>query len=265
MTNQLETPAPDGKSITRKIALVTGSSSGIGAAIAGRLAREGYLVLINARSENKGALGTRDTIVGYGHRAELAIADISKVSEIRRLFSEIRKHYGRIDVLVNNAGICPFHEWDGVTEEIWNITHETNLRAGFFCTQEAAKLMIEKEIPGRIMAISSISAIKGGTVQTHYCPTKGGQISMMNAFAVCLGQYGITCNSILPGTVETPINSEYLASGTNRTDLERQTCVGYIGMPHDVTGIVAFLAGPESRYITGASILVDGGEMVKHL
>lgn len=251
--------------VDRPTALITGSSSGIGAAIAERLASDGFLALINARSENAGAIRTLDTIRAAGNQAEFAIGDLSDVAEIRRLFGEIRDRYGRIDVLVNNAGICPFHEWDEVTEEVWDLTHKTNLRAGYFCTQEAAKLMIEKNIAGRIMAISSISAIKGGTVQTHYCPTKGGQISMMNAFAVCLGQYGITCNSILPGTIETPINAEYLATGTNRANLERQTCVGYIGMPHDVAGIVAFLAQPEARYITGASILVDGGELVKHL
>jgi len=257
-----ETAADD---VTQKVALVTGSSSGIGAAIASRLAADGYLALINARTENEGARKTRDAIAAAGHRAEFAIGSISKVSDIRRLFADIRKRYGRIDVLVNNAGICPFHEWDEVTEEIWDSTHETNLRAGFFCTQEAAKLMIEKKTVGRILAISSISAIKGGTVQTHYCPTKGGQISMMNAFAVCLGPHGITCNSILPGTIETPINAEYLATGTNRANLEIQTCVGYIGQPRDVAGIVSFLASPEARYITGASILVDGGELVKHL
>ena len=263
MTTHHESATEDGTA--QKIALVTGSSSGIGAAIAERLAADGYLALINARSENAGALKTRVAILAAGHHAELAIGSISKVSDIRRLFADIRERYGRIDVLVNNAGICPFHEWDEVTEEIWDSTHETNLRAGFFCTQEAAKLMIEKKIAGRIMAISSISAIKGGTVQTHYCPTKGGQISMMNAFAVCLGPHGITCNSILPGTIETPINAEYLATGTNRANLETQTCVGYIGQPRDVAGIVSFLATPEARYITGASILVDGGELVKHL
>jgi L-rhamnose 1-dehydrogenase len=251
--------------IQSPVALVTGSSSGIGAAIAERLAAEGFLVLINGREENAGAVRTRDAIRAAGHQAEFALGDLSKVDVIRRVFGEIRARYGRIDVLVNNAGICPFHEWTEVTEEIWNRTHETNLRAGFFCTQEAAKLMIEKKIAGRIMVISSISAIKGGTVQTHYCPTKGGQISMMNAFAVCLGPQGITCNSILPGTIETPINAEYLATGTNRANLERQTCVGYIGMPRDVAGLVAFLARPEARYITGAAILVDGGELVKHL
>jgi L-rhamnose 1-dehydrogenase len=269
MNRKIKNPAaarPTGKKKRpQKIALVTGSSSGIGAAIAERLAADGYLALINARFENDGARRTRDAIVAAGHRAEFALGDLSKVAEIRRVFAEICERYGRLDVLVNNAGICPFHEWHEVTEEIWDLTHATNLRAGFFCTQEAARLMIEKKIAGRIMAISSISAIKGGTVQTHYCPTKGGQISMMNAFAVCLGEHGITCNSILPGTIETPINADYLATGTNRANLERQTCVGYIGMPHDVAGLVAFLARPEARYITGASILVDGGELVKHL
>jgi L-rhamnose 1-dehydrogenase len=253
------------KTEATKVAMVTGSSSGIGAAIAARLASEGYLALINAPSESAEARGVRDAILAIGHQAELAIGDLSKISEIHRVFGEIRQRHGRIDVLVNNAGICPFYEWQDVTEEIWNTTHDINLRAGFFCTQVAAKLMIEKKISGRIMSISSISAIKGGTVQSHYCPSKGGQISMMNAFAVCLGEHGITCNSILPGTIETPINAGYLSTGSNRANLERQTCVGYIGMPSDVAGLVAFLARPEARYITGASILVDGGEMVKHL
>ena len=158
------------------VALVTGSSSGIGAAIATRLAEEGYLALINAATASTEAKAVRDAIVAGGHRAELAISDLSKTSEIHRLFEEIRERHGRIDVLVNNAGICPFYDWQDVTEEIWNNTHDINLRAGFFCTQVAAKLMIEKKISGRIMAISSISARKGGTVQSHYCPSKGGQI-----------------------------------------------------------------------------------------
>ena len=252
-------------SSTPPVALITGSSSGIGAALARRLAAEGYLALVNARSENDGARRTLDQIRANGHLGEYAIGDLSKVSEIKQVFREIRERYGRIDVLVNNAGICPFHEWDEVTEDVWDRTHSTNLKAGYFCTQEAARLMIETGVRGRIMVISSISAIKGGTVQTHYCPTKGGQISMMNAFAVCLGKYGITCNSILPGTIETPINADYLATGDNRANLEMQTCVGYIGLPDDVAGLVAFLARPEARYITGGSFLVDGGELIKHL
>ena len=249
----------------KPVALVTGSSSGIGAALARRLATEGHHVLVNARSENAGARATLAAIHAAGGSGELAIADLADLSAIRTLFATIRQRHGRIDVLVNNAGICPFREWHEITPEDWDQTHHTNLRAGFFCTQEAAKLMVETKTAGRIIAISSISALKGGTVQAHYCPTKGGQISMMNAFAVCLGPHGITCNSVLPGTIETPINADYLSVAQNRLNLERQTCVGYIGLPDDVAGLVAFLARPEARYITGAAILVDGGEFVHHL
>lgn len=249
----------------RLVALVTGSSSGIGAAIARRLAAEGHHALVNSRTENDSARSVVDSIQKAGGSASLAIANLTDVAAIRTMFAKIRSEFGRIDVLVNNAGICPFREWHEITKEDWDLTHHTNLRAGFFCTQEAARLMVERKTPGRIMAISSISALKGGTIQSHYCPTKGGQVSMMNAFAVCLGPHKITCNSILPGTIETPINSDYLANPTNRQNLERQTCVGYIGLPNDVAGLVAFLARPEARYITGASILVDGGEMIHHL
>lgn len=249
----------------KPIALVTGSSSGIGAALARRLAAEGHHVLVNARSANEGVRATLDAIHAAGGTGEPAIADLSDVSTIHPLFEQIRQRHGRIDVLINNAGICPFREWHEVTPDDWDQTHHTNLRAGFFCTQEAARLMVEKKIPGRIIAISSISALKGGTIQTHYCPTKGGQISLMNAFAVCLGPHGITCNSVLPGTIETPINADYLSVPANRLNLERQTCVGYIGQPDDVAGLVAFLVRPEARYITGAAILVDGGEFIHHL
>ena len=117
------------KTEATKVAMVTGSSSGIGAAIAARLASEGYLALINAPSESAEARGVRDAILAIGHQAELAIGDLSKISEIHRVFGEIRQRHGRIDVLVNNAGICPFYEWQDVTEEIWNTTHDINLRA----------------------------------------------------------------------------------------------------------------------------------------
>ena len=204
-------------------------------------------------------------IQAAGGSAESVHADVSDVAQVNTMFVNIAKRHGRIDVLINNAGICPFLEWDAITEADWDRTHAVNLKGAFFCTQEAARLMVRDAIPGRIVCISSISAIKGGTVQAHYCPTKGGMISMMSAFAVCLGAHGITCNSVLPGTIETSINADYLATPGNREPLERGTCVGFLGQPDDVAGMVSFLCSQEARYITGASILVDGGEMVKHL
>ncbi len=247
------------------VALVTGASTGIGAAVAKRLGGEGYFVWVNYRSSHAEAQAIVDAIVKAGGRAEIICANVGDISEIDRMFAEIRSRSGRLDVLVNNAGICPFLNWDEISPEDWDKTHNINLRGAFFCTQHAAKLMIENNIAGRIVAMSSISAIKGGTVQAHYCPTKGGLISMMAAFAVSLGRYGITCNSVLPGTIETVINKDYLAVPENREPLERSTCVGYIGQPDDVAGIVAFLVRQEARYITGSSILVDGGEFVNHL
>jgi len=249
----------------RKVALVTGASRGIGAAIARRLAGDGFHVLVNHPPSEGEPVETLAAIASDGGSAEPAPADVGETGDVRRLFAQIREKYGRIDVLVNNAGVCPFLEWDAVTEADWDRTHAVNLKGAFFCTQEAAKLMVANGTPGRLICISSISALKGGTVQTHYCPTKGGLISMMAAFAVCLGPHGITCNSILPGTIETPMSAGFLATPGNREGLEKGTCVGFIGQPKDVAGVVSFLCLPETRYITGASILVDGGEYVKHL
>jgi len=251
--------------LANKSSLVTGASSGIGRAIAIRLAAEGAFVWLNYNSTPGGAQDALETIRMAGGDGALVKADIGSVGEIRAMFEGIDASGRPLDILVNNAGICPFLNWNEISEDDWDRTHAINLKGAFFASQEAARRMIAAAIRGRIFAISSISALKGGTVQAHYCPTKGGMISLMAALAVNLGPHGITCNSILPGTIETAINKDYLATPGNREPLDKSTCVGFIGMPDDCAGIVAFLSRDEAHYITGASILVDGGEMVKHL
>lgn len=248
-----------------KSALVTGASSGIGRAIAERLGAEGAHVWVNYNRTLEGAEAALQSIRDAGGDGALLKGDVGCRGEISEMFETIDRSDHPVDILVNNAGICPFLQWDEITEEAWDHTHSVNLKGCFFCSQEAGRRMVARKARGRIFAISSISAIKGGTVQAHYCPTKGGMISMMAALAVNLGTHGITCNSILPGTIETAINKEYLATPGNREPLEQSTCVGFIGMPDDCAGIVAFLSREEAHYITGASVLVDGGEMVKHL
>jgi len=248
-----------------KTALVTGASSGIGRAIALRLAEEGAFVWLNFHSHPAGAGQTLQSIREAGGDGALAQADIGSVPEIEKMFEAIDASGQVPDILINNAGICPFLEWQDITEADWDRTHAVNLKGCFFASQQAARRMVAAGRGGRIIAISSISALKGGTIQAHYCPTKGGMISMMAALAVNLGPHGITCNSILPGTILTAINEEYLSVPGNREPLEKSTCVGFIGMPEDCAGLTAFLCRDEARYITGAALLVDGGEMVKHL
>ena len=161
----------------KRIALVTGASRGIGAGIAARFGRDGFHVLVNHHRGD--AAEVLAAIHAAGGSAESTPADVSDVDQVRAMFARIAESHGRLDVLVNNAGICPFIEWEAITEADWDRTYDVNLKGAFFCTQEAAKLMVRHKTPGRIVCISSISAIKGGTVQAHYCPTKGGMISMM--------------------------------------------------------------------------------------
>jgi L-rhamnose 1-dehydrogenase len=248
-----------------KVALVTGASSGIGRAIALRLARDGAFVWVNYNTRAEEAEDVVIKVRAKGGKAESVQADVGEVGQIRAMFDKIDASGQVVDILVNNSGICPFLQWDEIGESDWDRTHAINLKGCFFATQEAAKRMVARGGGGRILAVSSISALKGGTVQAHYCPTKGGMISMMAAFAVSLGKHRITCNSLLPGTIETAINQEYLATPGNREPLEKSTCVGFIGMPEDCAGIASFLCRDEAHYITGAQILIDGGEMVQHL
>lgn len=255
------TPLP----LAGKVALVTGASSGIGKAIALRLACDGAFVWVNNHGAATGSAEVVATIRAAGGQGEVVQADLGNVADIRTMFKRIDAAGMVADILVNNAGICPFLAWDEISEEDWDRTNAVNLKGCFFASQEAAKRMVASRRAGRILAISSISAIKGGTVQAHYCPTKGGMISMMAALAVNLGQHRITCNSLLPGTIETAMNDEYLAVPGNREPLEKSTCVGFIGLPGDCAGLASFLCRDEAHYITGAQILIDGGEMVKHL
>ncbi len=250
-----------------KRALVTGASRGIGRACAVALAREGARIAVNYPSadEESAAADTVAEIQAAGGQALIVRADISRQAEVRTMFAETDTAFGGLDILVNNAGICPMAPFLEISEALWERVQDVNLKGAFFCSQEAARLMLRGQTGGRIIAISSISAIKGGTVQAHYGPTKAGLIALMASLAVSLGPQGITCNSVLPGTIETDLNKEYLTVPENRRNLEVQTCLGRLGMPDEVASAVVFFASDLARYVTGATLLVDGGEFVKHL
>ncbi len=254
--------AGTGRRLANKVAVVTGASRGIGRAIALRLAAEGARVVVNHPAEDEAAESTLADIRSQGGQALAVSADVSDANQVAAMFATTGEMYGGVDVLVNNAGICPFVEWFDLTEALWDRVHGVNLKGAFLCSQHASRLMRDQGRGGRIISISSISALVGGSFQTHYTPTKAGVRSLMQSLAIVLGPYGITCNSILPGTILTDINrAHYEDPATMKRDTGRVP-LGRLGQPDDIAGVAAFLASDDARYVNGAEILVDGGLFV---
>jgi L-rhamnose 1-dehydrogenase len=147
------------------------------------------------------------------------------------------KVFGRIDVLVSNAGICPFHNFLSMPHTLWHKVQQINLNGAFYIVQAVANQM-QAQTPqgGSIVAISSISALVGGEFQSHYTHTKAGLVSLMQSCAIALGKYNIRCNTVLPGTIETAINEEDLSDVEKRKYMEGRTCLGRLGRPEDLGG-----------------------------
>ncbi|MGF1535461.1 MAG: glucose 1-dehydrogenase [Elainellaceae cyanobacterium] len=247
-----------------KVALVTGSSQGIGKAIAIRLAKEGADVVINYRSHPEGAEATVKEVEAAGgkcHPVEgFSIqADLSMVENVRRLVKESIDHFSKLDILVNNAGIekhAPFWE---VTEADYDKVMDVNLKGVFFATQAMVKHLMETDRPGRIINISSVHEDLPFPNFAAYCCSKGGVKMLTRNLAVELGARGITINNVAPGAIETPINTELLNNPEKLNALLKNIPLGRLGQPDDVSGLVAFLASDEAAYVTGTTFFADGG------
>ncbi len=249
-----------------KVAVVTGAGRGIGRAVALRLAAEGAQVVVNhpgPPDEARSAAEVVEQITAAGGRALAVAADVAHADQVAELFDVVADAAGRVDILVNNAGICPFQDWWGMTEELWDHVYAVNLKGTFLCSHRASRMMRDAGRGGRIISLSSISALVGGALQTHYTPTKAGVRSLMQSLAIVLGPHGITCNSVLPGTILTDINRGYYERNPERLRHDAgRVPVGRLGRPEDIAGAVAFLASDEAQYINGADILIDGGLFV---
>lgn len=191
----------------------------------------------------------------------LVPGDISAPATSQAIVETALAAFGRIDVLVSNAGICPFHAFLDLPLHLWQRVQDVNLTGSFLVTQACANAMAQTG-GGAIVAISSISALMGGEFQSHYTPTKAGVKSLMESCAISLGRLGIRCNSVLPGTIETPINEDDLRDPVKREAMERRIPLGRLGRPEDIAQPVVFFASDMSRYCTGASLLVDGGAAI---
>lgn len=247
---------------TPRTALVTGASRGIGRGIAVALAGDGYRVAVNYERDRVAAEVTGREVAAAGGEALLVQADVADGAQVRRMVDETIAAFGYLDVAILNAGVCPFTPFFELTEEAWDRTHAVNLKGAFLTAQACARAMVDRGAGGRIIAISSVSSIVGGSAQVHYCPTKAGLNALMRSLAIVLGPHGITCNAVLPGSVATDINRADWEQPGKRAYLEGRIPVGRIGEPRDIGDFVKLLAREESRYVNGAEIVVDGGLII---
>ena len=245
-----------------KTVLVTGASAGIGRAAAIGAAQHGADVAINFSRDVEGARSAVAEIEALGRRAIQLQGDVADPATAAEFISRAVDELGKVDVFVNNAGICPFHAFLDMPVETFERTMRVNLHGAYFMVQAAANQMVRQGHGGAIVAVSSISALVGGEYQTHYTPTKAGLHSLMQSTAIALGKYGIRCNSVLPGTILTDINKEDLAEPAKRARMEARIPLGRLGQPEDLAGPIVFLASDLARYVTGAALLVDGGAFV---
>jgi L-rhamnose 1-dehydrogenase len=247
--------------LQNKVAIVTGATRGIGRAIAVRFGQEGACVAVIGRNEEKGT-ETVHHIEAAGSQGLFVHADVSDRASVQAMVDSVVQRWGRIDILVNNAAICPFMGFLEMPEDFWDEVLDVNLKGYFLCSQAVARVMVEQGVKGRIIAVSSISAEFGGSQQAHYCASKAGINLLVKSMAISLGPHGITCNAVLPGTVETDINREALSDPETRDYWVKRGPIGGLGKPEDIAGPVLFFASDDSAWCTGSMLVVDGGTSV---
>lgn len=243
--------------LTGKVAVVTGASKGIGASIALHLASEGAAVVVNYASSKAGADKVVSRIAADGGKAVAVQADVSLPEDIQRLFAETKKAFGRVDVLVNNAGIYEFAPLDEVTPEHFHRQFNLNVLGLILATREAARYFGES---GNVINISSVVATAAPPMACVYSGTKAAVDAITRSLAKELGPRNIRVNAINPGMVETEgAHAQGLPDSAWRKQVEAQTPLGRIGQPEDIGPAAVFLASADSGWITGETLHIAGG------
>ena len=240
-----------------KVALITGSSRGIGEAIAKEFSNEGASVIITYKKNKSLAEELNQKL----KNSMIIQLDISNRQNIRNAIQNILKKHERIDILVNNAGINKPTDFEDVTDKDWDEILNTNLKGSFMISQEIFSIM-KKQNYGRIINISSISGQYGGPRTVHYAVSKAGLITLGHCLARFGAPYNITCNNIAPGIISTEMTKDEIAN-VNSSEIFKKILLNRPGTTDELTGIAVFLASEDSSYITGQTINVDGGHLLR--
>lgn len=244
--------------LSGKVAIVTGASKGIGASIALHLAEQGAAVVVNYSSSGEGAARVVGEITGNGGKAIAVQADLAKEADVRRLFAETKKAFGKLDILINNAGVYEFLPLNDVTPEHFHRMFNLNVLGLILASQEAARHF--GPAGGSIVNISSIAATSAPATTSVYSATKAAVDAVTRSLAQELGPRNIRVNSINPGMVDTEgVRSLGIHESDFRRQVESQTPLGRIGRPQDIAPAAVFLASDDSSWITGETLYISGG------
>ena len=253
------------KGLKGKTAIVTGASSGIGQAIAIRLAQEGCNIAINYRSDSEGAQTTRTEALNQakaaGHEIQTLIvqADVSKAEAILAMMQEVNETWGGLDILINNAGIqieTPSHE---VETDAFDKVIDVNLRGSYLCAREAIQQFLQQAKSGVIINVSSVHEVIPRPQYISYSISKGGMGNMTRTLALEYAKSGIRVNAIAPGATITPINQDWVEDAEKKAAVNQHIPMGRAGTAEEMAAATAFLVSEEATYITGQTLYIDGG------
>ncbi len=244
-----------------KVAIVTGAGQGIGRALAQGLAAYGADVALtelpNRLADAQAA--AKEIAAGSGRRSEAFLLDVRQTETIPAFFDQTAERFGRIDVLVNNAGVQIAKPALEVTEKDWDAVLDVDLRGVFFCAQAAGRQMIARKIPGAIINMASQNGLIGYYNRAAYCSAKAGVVNLTRVLALEWAPHGIRVNAVAPTFIRTPMGEQTLRDEAFRKDILSRIPLGRVGEPEDVIGAVVFLASPAAGLITGHTLAVDGG------